>query len=61
MAHEKGLYVIGMLGGDGGKLKKLVDLPLIIPSKTTARIQECHVLIGHVLCEILEAELFSQV
>ena len=61
MAHEKGLYVIGFLGGDGGKLKKLVDLPIIIPTKTTARVQECHILIGHILCEILETELFSRI
>jgi D-sedoheptulose 7-phosphate isomerase len=61
MAHEKGLYVIGFLGGDGGKLKKLVDLPVIVPSTTTARIQECHALLGHVLCEILERELFPDV
>jgi len=60
MAHEKGLYVIGLLGGDGGKLKKLVDLPLVIPSKTTARIQECHIMIGHILCDILERELFNK-
>ncbi len=60
MAHEKGLYVIGLLGGDGGKLKKLVDLPLVIPSKTTARIQECHIMIGHILCNILEKELFNK-
>ena len=60
MAHEKGLYVIGLLGGDGGKLKKLVDLPLVIPSKTTARIQECHIMVGHILCDILERELFNK-
>jgi len=61
MAHERGLYVIGFLGRDGGKLKKLVDLPIIIPSSNTARIQECHILIGHILCEILENELFTKV
>lgn len=61
MAHEKGLYVIGMLGGNGGNLKKIVDLPIIVPSNSTARIQENHILISHILCEILEEELFSQV
>jgi D-sedoheptulose 7-phosphate isomerase len=59
MAHEKGLYVIGFLGEDGGKLKKLVDLPILISSKDTARIQEAHELIGHIICEILERSLFS--
>ncbi|OGB64166.1 MAG: phosphoheptose isomerase [Caldithrix sp. RBG_13_44_9] len=60
MAHEKGLYSIGLLGGEGGNLKKLVDLPLTIPSKTTARIQECHIMIGHIFCDILEQELFPK-
>ena len=58
MGHEKGMYVIGLLGGDGGKLKKLVDLPILVPSRETPRIQEAHTLIGHVLCDILENELF---
>jgi D-sedoheptulose 7-phosphate isomerase len=61
MAHEKGLYVIGLLGGDGGKLNKIVDLPIIVPSDNTARIQENHILISHIFCEILEEELFSNV
>lgn len=60
MAHEKGLYSIGLLGGEGGNLKKLVDLPLTIPSRTTARIQECHIMIGHIFCDILEQELFPK-
>ncbi|MEJ2633918.1 MAG: SIS domain-containing protein [Calditrichia bacterium] len=60
MAHEKGLYVIGFLGGEGGKLKKLVDLPIIVPSASTARIQETHILIAHVMCDILERELFPK-
>jgi D-sedoheptulose 7-phosphate isomerase len=58
MAHEKGLYVIGMLGGSGGKLEKLVDLPVIVPSSETARIQEAHALIGHILCDLAEQDLF---
>lgn len=58
MAHERGLYTIGLLGGEGGKLKKLVDLPIIVPSNTTARIQEAHSLINHIVCDIIEQELF---
>ena len=61
MAHEMGLYVIGLLGGDGGNLRKIVDLPIIVPSNNTARIQENHILISHIVCEILEGELFSEV
>jgi D-sedoheptulose 7-phosphate isomerase len=59
MAHEKGLYVIGLLGGNGGKLEKLVDLPVIVPSSETARIQEAHTLIGHILCDLAEQDLFT--
>ncbi|MCK4894565.1 MAG: SIS domain-containing protein [Calditrichia bacterium] len=61
MAHEMGLYVIGLLGGNGGNLRKIVDLPIIVPSDNTARIQENHILISHIVCEILEGELFSKV
>ena len=59
MAHEKGLYVIGFLGGEGGNLKELVDLPIIAPSKDTARIQEIHILMGHIICDLLEQEMFT--
>ncbi len=60
MAHEKGLYVIGMLGGKGGKMKQLVDHAIIVPSDSTARVQEGHNLIGHILCDLLEQELFPE-
>jgi D-sedoheptulose 7-phosphate isomerase len=56
-AREMGLITIAMLGKDGGITKKLVDHSLIIPSNSTARIQEMHILIGHILCEIIEKEL----
>ena len=59
MAHEKGLYTIGLLGGEGGKLKKLVDLAILVPSANTARIQETHTLIAHIICDLLEKELFN--
>ncbi|GAB4342839.1 MAG: D-sedoheptulose 7-phosphate isomerase [Calditrichia bacterium] len=58
MAHEKGMYVIGLLGKDGGKLKKLVDLPIIVPSADTARVQESHIMIGHLFCDLIEREIF---
>ncbi|MFZ0391045.1 MAG: SIS domain-containing protein, partial [Calditrichia bacterium] len=60
MAHEKGLYVIGFLGKDGGKLNKLVDLPLTVPSASTARIQESHSMVMHIVCSFLEKELFGR-
>ncbi len=58
-ARKAGLKTIGMLGGDGGKLKELLELPLIVPSPVTARIQETHIMMGHIICQIVEEELFS--
>jgi len=58
-AKGMGIYTVGFLGGTGGKLASLVDCSLIIPSKVTARIQECHILVGHILCGIVEMELFG--
>ena len=53
-AKELGLYVIGFTGGSGGELKSLADLPIVIPSKKTSRIQESHIMIGHILCECVD-------
>ena len=50
-------FTIGLLGNDGGKLKDAVNLPIIIPSNDTARIQEVHITIGHIICEIIEEDL----
>lgn len=52
-----GVQVLGLLGGSGGKLLKACDDSLVVPSKTTARIQECHILIGHMLCDLVETAL----
>jgi D-sedoheptulose 7-phosphate isomerase len=56
-ARTAGMKVIGFLGRDGGQLKALVDVPIVVPSDVTARIQESHILIGHTLCGLIEAEL----
>jgi D-sedoheptulose 7-phosphate isomerase len=53
---KMGLVTVGMLGNDGGKLKSLCDHSIIVPSVDTARIQESHILIGHILCEFIEVE-----
>ena len=53
-ANELGLHTVGLLGKDGGKAKALVDHSIVIPSSTTARIQEAHILIGHCLCDLIE-------
>ncbi len=58
-AHEKKMNVIGFLGGSGGKLKGIVDLPIVIPSNNTQRIQEGHITIAHIICEQVERELFQ--
>ena len=50
-AKELGITVIGFLGRDGGALKSLVDVPLVIPTQKTSRIQESHIMIGHIICE----------
>lgn len=56
-AKEMGLMSIGLLGKDGGLAKEMSDYALIIPSDSTARIQEAHILIGHILCDLIEEEL----
>ena len=58
-AHEKGMKVIGFLGGLGGKLKRIVDIPIIIPSSNVQRIQEGHINVGHIICELVERELYQ--
>ncbi|MCZ8342819.1 MAG: D-sedoheptulose 7-phosphate isomerase [Leptospira sp.] len=58
-AKKIGMKTILLLGGTGGKLKSVADCEIIVPSKTTARIQESHILIGHILCSIVEKNLFN--
>ncbi|TGL55166.1 SIS domain-containing protein [Leptospira kemamanensis] len=58
-AKKIGMKVVLLLGGDGGKLKGKADVEIIVPSKVTARIQESHILIGHILCSIIEKDLFG--
>lgn len=59
-ARDRGLVTIGWTGGTGGKLADLVDYCFLVPSTVTARIQECHITLGHVLCELVEERLFAQ-
>ncbi len=58
-AKEKKMKTVGLLGRDGGKLKELSDLSIVVPSKNTPRIQEIHIFICHILCELVEKELFG--
>jgi D-sedoheptulose 7-phosphate isomerase len=59
LANERGAVTIGMTGGDGGALRPLVRHCLVVPSRNTARIQEGHILIGHLLCDWVEADLVA--
>lgn len=56
-AKEFGGSSIGLLGRNGGKIKEIADVSIVVPSDNTARIQESHIMIGHIICEILE-EIF---
>ena len=56
-ARAAGVHVIGLLGRDGGALRALCDVAIVVPSATTARIQEAHIFIGHTLCAMVEAAL----
>jgi len=58
-AHFKNVKVVGFLGGSGGKLKELVDIPIVIPSTSTQRIQEGHITVGHIICELVERFLYD--
>lgn len=58
-AKAKGMKIVGLLGGSGGKLNNLVDVPVIIPSANTQRIQEGHITIAHIICELVETELYG--
>jgi D-sedoheptulose 7-phosphate isomerase len=57
VARTAGVRVIGLLGRDGGALRALCDVAIVIPSTTTARIQEAHIFVGHTLCAMVEEAL----
>ncbi len=58
-AQEKGVFVMGWTGGTGGQLVQLADFTLVVPSGVTAHIQESHITIGHIVCQLVEEALFS--
>lgn len=59
-AKKRKIYSVGLLGSDGGRAKKLCDKPLIVKSKITARIQECHIFLGHFILEKVEDYIISK-
>jgi len=54
-ANEMGLITLGLLGGDGGALLDMTAHALVVPDRVTARVQECHILIGHIWCGMIDA------
>ena len=58
-ARTQGVLCIGMTGESGGKMKDCSDYMIKIPSNDTPRIQECHITIGHIICELVEKNIFS--
>ncbi len=59
VAREKGMLCVGFTGRDGGKMARALDHELRVPSAITTRIQEMHILLGHVLCQEIEQRLFG--
>ncbi len=59
-AKKMGIKTVALSGGDGGEIVKLADVSLIVPSKVTARIQEAHITIAHIICEMIEQELCQE-
>jgi D-sedoheptulose 7-phosphate isomerase len=59
-ARELGILTVAMTGRGGGKMRELADFCLEVPSNQTPRIQECHILMGHLYCELVEREVFPR-
>ena len=59
IAKKKNIFTVALVGRDGGEMAKIADISLIVPSDSTPRIQESHILIGHIICDIIEKEIFG--
>lgn len=59
-AKQKKMLVVGMTGETGGKMATLCDILINVPSSCTPRIQEAHIMIGHIICEIIESTIFPK-
>jgi D-sedoheptulose 7-phosphate isomerase len=59
-ARYQNMHTIGLLGRDGGRAAELVDIALTVRHEETARIQETHILIGHILCQLIEEAMFGE-
>ena len=59
VAKKKNILSVALVGKDGGEMAKMADIALVVPSDSTPRIQESHILIGHIICDIIEKEIFG--
>ena len=59
-AKERGMFTIGLTGESGGKMNGMCDIILKVPSTDTPRVQESHITIGHIICELTEAAIFPK-
>jgi D-sedoheptulose 7-phosphate isomerase len=59
-AKKMGLHTVGLTGSKGGKLRDAADMCICVPSNETPRIQECHILVGHIISELVEQEIFHE-
>ena len=59
-AKESGITTVALTGESGGKMAEIADIVIKVPSKDTPRIQEAHILIGHIICQLIESELFPK-
>lgn len=59
-AKAKKIYTVALTGASGGAMKALADCAICVPSLETPRIQECHILVGHIICEIVEETMFGE-
>ena len=60
VAKKKNITTVALVGRDGGEMAKMADIALIVPSDSTPRIQESHILIGHIICDVIEKEIFGE-
>ena len=60
IANKEGIYTVGLLGRDGGRLSEMVDTALIVKSEVTARVQEAHLLTEHIICHLVDYILFQK-
>lgn len=59
-ARARGAFTVGLCGGDGGELARASDLSIVVPSDSPARVQEAHILIGHIWCDYVDEHVRSQ-